>query len=403
MPAMTDPTPLRQRGEQVAAALIPLTAAAAVSGRVAPESLGMAPLIGALVLLFLGSLRREPLSGGLFVVLMLSLRVPLHGEDRYLPQELVLTDVLMVMSAVAAAFSASRAFWRTFQTLFAIVIPLAGAWAWGMGASTGADQPFAAGLFTAPQSALMFGLSLCYALARLRARLAGGRGWAFNRRILSLALWMVCALLAGGLALASGGMGSLSLVGAAVWLAWLSGQIHSVDPERGRGIWVGGLLAGLLLTGTAAAVFMGPAPPLVAWGEALRQRLSLLACFFQAPFRKVEWWVHGVGFTNSSEWLCQSVRPGERMIHADNLLAQLAADTGMISLLVLGCLLIWMMRRMWRLSARVADPVVLASLMGALYMLLEVQTETGWSQSTVIQVLMGLQVAALCLPLETPR
>jgi O-antigen ligase len=90
------------------------------------------------------------------------------------------------------------------------------------------------------------------------------------------------------------------------------------------------------------------------------------------------------------------------MIHADNILAQLAADTGMISLLVLGCLLLWMVRRMWRLSERVADPVVVASLMGALYTLLVGQIESGWSQSTLIQVLLGLQVAALCLPVESP-
>ena len=58
---------------------------------------------------------------------------------------------------------------------------------------------------------------------------------------------------------------------------------------------------------------------------------------------------------------------------------------------------------MWRLSERVADPVVLASLMGALYTLLDGQIESGWSQSTLIQVLLGLQVAALGLPLESPR
>ena len=403
MHATTRQRPWRQRGEQLAAGLIPITAAAAVLGCVATESMGMAPLVGALMLLLVGNLRKQPLSGGMLVLLMLSLRIPFRGEDRYLPQELALTDVLMVMIAFAAAFPASRAFWQTFQTLFATLIPVSGALAWGMGRFSGASQPLAAGLLTAPQSVLMFGLCLCYALARLSARRVSRSREPAIHRALPSSLWVLCALVSAGLLLASGGIGSLLLVGAAAWLVRCGGEIHGAHQGPGRGLRAGGLLAGLLVTGAVAAIVLGPAPSLMVWGDLPRQRLSLLGCFFQAPFRRVDWFFHGVGFTNSSGWLCQSLRPGERMIHADNILAQLAADTGMISLLVLGCLLFWMVRRMWRLSERVADPVVLASLMGALYTLLDGQIESGWSQSTLIQVLLGLQVAALGLPLESPR
>jgi hypothetical protein len=391
-PARSRATPWQPLGEQLAAGLIVCTAAAMALGRAAPESMGMTPLMGALVLLLLGNLRREPLTGGCLVLLMLSLRDLLKGDGRYGPEELTLTDVLLVMIAFAATVLASRGFWHTFQGLFAAVLPAVGAVAWKLQPGT-VDQPFPAGSLTAPQSTVVFGLCLCYATVQLNNSLGRAHRALGLRWILASLLWSVCAILAGRLVVASGGPPSLLLVGMALLLAKLSRWIRRRPHQS---LWAAGLLAALLLSATGAAVFLGP-PSLIGGHVAVRERLSLLGCFFHAPFRKVEWFVHGVGFTNSSTWLCETVRSGERMIQADNVLAQLAADTGMLTVLVLSCLLLWMVRRIWLLSGPQADPVVEASLGGALYLLLVGQTANGWGQSTLIQVLLGLQLAALGL------
>jgi hypothetical protein len=388
MRTLSRQTPWHPQGEQLAAALIIVTATGIVLGGIAPESMGMAPLAGALVLLLLGSIRREPLAGGCLLLLMLSLRDVLRGGGRYAPAELSLNDVLLVMIAFAATVQASRSFWQTFQGLFAAVIPAAGALAWCLRPASVAGEPFAAGTLTAPQSAVVFGLSLCCATALLSTTPRRSPPWL---------LWGICAALAGGLVVASGGLGSLLLVALALLFVKLSAWSRN-GPDRA--LRAGGVLAGLLLSGAGAALFLGPTPALGAGEGSLRQRLALLGCFFQAPFTRVERFFHGVGFTNSSTWLCESIHPGQRMIQADNVLAQLTADTGMLTLLVLGCLLLWMVRRIWLLSEHMADPVVLASLGGALYALLQTQIANGWGQSTLIQVLLGLQLAALSLRID---
>lgn len=386
----------QQRGEQVAACLILITTVTAVLGGMEPNSMGMAPMVGGLVLLLLGQLRREPLTGPSLVLLLLNLRAPLKGDGRYLPEELSLSDVLMVLIAIAAAFRASRAFWDTFQTLFAPLVSTAGALAW----ATHQSWPFPAGILTARQSALVFGLCLCYSLAHLRHGLARAPDRQRGSRSLPTPLWMLCALVAGGLLVASGGIGSLIQVGIALLMVQLCGWMQQANGKAGTGGQGRGLLAALWATCAATALFLLTSPlDTVGWAG-LQQRLSLLGCFFLTPFTRLEWFFHGVGFTNSSSWLCQEVRPGAPMIHADNVLAQVAADHGFITLLALGGLLLWMGRGIWVLSERVSDPVVMAGLIGALYVVMDLQVGSGWAQSSLIQILLGLQVGVLSLNQE---
>lgn len=393
------PSPTQEFGEQVAAGLILITVWSVVLGRAAPETMGMAPLLGALALLLLGTLRRDPLSGGWLVVLMLSLRIHLRGGDRYLSEEVALSDVLMVMIAFAAAFRASRVFWLTLQTLLSTLIPVAGVLSWKahLGTMGGA---FAAGNLTAPQSALVFGLCLCFSLPRLWASLASPPEHSPSQRALPLGLWGLSSLISAGLVLASGGVGNLLLVGVAVGAVAIALRL----PQKGgpaHGIRALGFQAGLLACGAMAAIVLAPAPTPFNWGPALQQRLAVLGCFLEAPFRRVEWFVHGVGFTNSSSWLCARVAGGEPMLQANNVLAQLAADTGVLTVLVLGGLLAWMGQRIWQLGgAQSPDPVAVASLAGALYGVLDAQLEGGWTQSLLIQVMLGLQLAAVTTPQE---
>jgi hypothetical protein len=383
--------------ERLAMGLILITTAASVLGLVGPGSMGMAPLIGALVLLLLGSLRREPHAGGLLLLLLLTLRMTLQGSDRYLAEEITLIDYLLVMIAAAATCRCSRNFWSEFQTLFASVIPVAGAWVWLLHDSPRFGVPLSFGSLSAAQASMLFGLALSLGGARLIAAVCRDPR---VRRRRSMLGWGLCSLTSASLILSSGGVGVLLLVGialaAVLLIPWSRAPGSGWSSRLRMALIVGAVLA----SGTVVALMPGMEGMVIDADADGGNRLALLRCFVQAPFSSVERSLLGVGFTNSSSWLCQEVRPAAPMIHADNLLAQIGADHGLIALVVLAGLLAWLALRGGRLIRRLADPVVLAGLCAALFTFLDLQLRNGWAQSTLLQVLVGLQIAFLSLPVE---
>jgi hypothetical protein len=382
--------------ERLALGLILITTAASVLGLAKPESMGMAPLLAALVLLLVAGLQRDALSGGWLLLLLLTLRMTLRGSDRYLAEEISLIDYLLVMIAAAASFRCRRRFWREFQLLFAILIPVAGAFAWLL-QEPRSGFPLAVGSLSAAQSSMLFGLCLALGTARL---IPAARCKQMTWRWRVLLAWLLCLVVSASLTLASGGAGVLVLVAVALSAVHLIPWSQAPGPGWRSRLRLTVVVGAVLASGIVVALLPGTAGMVIDADADGGNRLELLRCFAQAPFSAMERLFLGVGFTNSSSWLCQAVRPGMGMIHADNLPAQIVADHGLIALLVFAGLLVWVLLRSGRLTRQFADPVVRAGLCASLFTLLDLQVRNGWAQSTVLQVLIGFQIGFLSLPVE---
>jgi hypothetical protein len=388
----------RSLTEPLALSLILFTVAGSVLGSLQAGTLAMAPLIAGLLLLLIGGLPRQPLTGGWLLLVLLTLRETLRGSDRYAPQEISVTDYLLVLAAAAAGLQASAGLWRRFLAAFALVIPLLGGWEWLRQITAGSGAPLAAGSLSAPQSALIFGLSLCLALERITAAPA-----ATDRsmpRWLARSGWTLLTLLSASLSVASGGPVMLLLV--AMALAGVQLIRWGRNPTRRRnGRWRAGVVVvlGLLAGGTLASLLPGPVA-LAAGNRGPGERLALLSCFVHVPFSQLERLFLGVGLTNSSGWLCQAVRPGERLIQADNLIAQIAADQGLIALAGGAALVVWWAGSRARWPEPPGEARTPTGLTLALFTLLTMLNGNGWAQSSLLQVLIGLQLGWLGLPRE---
>lgn len=381
----------RELSETLAIGLILFNAVTVLLGMVAADSLGMAPLIGGVLLLLISRLREQPLVSGWLLLLLLTLRMTLGEGDRYLPQEITLSDALLVLIAAAAGFRAGVRFWDRFQTFFATLIPLAGVIAWVLKALNGSSGPLAAGSLTAAQSAMLFGLSLSLALARVVTRCRRdhpglqGLGWG------------LLSLISSALTLASGGPWVLTLAAVAVLTVQLIPWAQAAGTGSVRRLRAVLLAALTLGAGTAGTLLASPSVLSVQATAGMAERVALLRCFLATPFSLWERFTLGVGFTNSSGWLCQEMVPGARLIEANNLLAQIAADNGMLALAGIGALIVAAVLHGAGLIRRMPSPVISAGLSGALFSLLEVQIHGGWAQSSLLQVLLGLQLGFISL------
>lgn len=386
--------------------LVVLAGMAAALPSFLPNDLEMLPLMGGLIVLLLNRSRREPLILGFLFLLMISLRIYLLRDNRYFSWEITLSDYLLILIAFAAGFRLRAAAWTLFLQLFALLLPVAGLVAWLGHPQAATGQPFAAGQLSIQQTSFLFGSAAAVSLAFLGHRLSLARA---ARSPLPLLGWAGLTAVNGWLVLqtesrAGLGLPLLSLLAVQLLLrrraltAGIDGWIVRRFPARPRRARALLLLAALLLGAAALAAFL---VRLYASRENLSndaQRLYLLQCYFSAPFSSFNRFLYGLGFTNTSGWLCDG-GPQPGLTHAHNIFAQVAGDNGFLTLLGLIGATLLLLRQARRLAAGRRDPVVPACLTLALYGLLFLQVEGGWGKVTFLQALLGLIAASLTMRL----
>ncbi len=379
-------------------------------GLFSSSKLALLPLMAGLIILLLRQLHAQPLEIGFLFLFVLSLRVYLVGNDRYLPEEISLSDYLLVLIAFVATAGRTLAFWQRFQALFAILLPLAGMISWLHQSSINAQTPFQAGILSPQQTSLLFGFSLCIGLAYgLMALIEKPR-----RRPLALAPWILTVVFSVTLILATG-------VGAGLLLSLVAiTAVFSVLAARSKGpgqktaaleplmaaTGMGSILAKtsrwlLVTTAVITTLLLFGLGPYSQWPRSVEHRLSLLHCFFTATFSTFERFLYGLGFTNSSTWLCDRVAATPAPIHAHNLFAQVAADNGFFALIGLIILSSLLFRKARKLTFLNPHPTILATLGMGTYAFLYLQIDASWAQSTFLEVMLGCVIGSLILRTDT--
>jgi hypothetical protein len=375
------------------------------------NQLEMLPLIGGLILLLVKRSGKDPLSIGFLFLLVLSLRIYLHTDARYYGWEITLNDYILALISFVAAFQLKASLWKLFFTLFAIYVPLASVVTLLIHGVDNPGENFTVGALSIQQTAFLIGTCLTISMSFLLNGLNQKRS--AKRKLLIVVTWLCVSLLNGFLVVQTqsrAGLGlpiiSIVAVVLAVSLPSLNrsvdGLIQRVAPAR-QVLRVKISLALALLSGLGLAVWAILAQT-YASPENLNNdlhRLYLLRCYFGAMFSSPNRFLYGLGFTNTSTWLCdEGLHRG--LTHAHNIFAQVAADNGFFAMLGLIVVAVLLLRLAWKLMTKLPSPAVLASLTTALYCFLFLQVEGGWGKTTFLQALIGLVMASLTMTVDPP-
>ena len=113
----------------------------------------MIPLMAGLVLLLASHSKEQPIKIAYLVLLMLTMRIYLHSDERVRPDEITLSDYILLITAFAAAFRLKSGFWKLFFPLTAIYLPLAGCLSLFLHNLYTVNENFAAGNLSINQTA----------------------------------------------------------------------------------------------------------------------------------------------------------------------------------------------------------------------------------------------------------
>ena len=284
-----------------------------------------------------------------------------------------------MLISFAASLGRRLQFWKFYLSLFAVLIPLAGILSLGLNQWRLPGSFFTAGGLSSGQTVFLFGACLTVSLGFLWNRLFQARGRGANG--LGLGLWLTASLLSAILLQAA-------LPWAGLCLPLLAVAAIGLLIAR-RTLLLLASAAGTILLCLVSTYRMNPA--------ALVDRLDRWRCFFAAMFSNGYRFLYGLGFTNSSSWLCDpgDLEAGPTFAH--NLYAQIAADNGFFALAAVVVISILLLRRSWDLIRMYDDPLLLPILSLALYSFLVLQIDAGWAQNSLLQVLIGFVIGSLSL------
>lgn len=405
---------MRRWVDLMAALLLVGGAVLSVLDSVLAEAYGAAPLALGLAALLLWHGRRQPLRYLYLVLLLVILRILLQGDERFLPEEITLSDYLIVILGFAASYRLPQDFWRAFLPLFAIFVPLAALLTYLLRSGPELLEKFHAGALSINQTALLLGACLTLALCFLWNSATTPRpvGW----RTLLTGFWLG---ITGILALLQWSTGSRSGLGlaplvVATMLLWakrraLQGGLLQVSSRLARTLqrwmpqtspravlWVLLLAGGGLLVGAAA---MGLSTVYANKENTVSDlhRLSLLGCYFHSMVSDDKHVIYGMGFTSASQTVCKNIGLIKGTTHAHNIFAQIGADNGFFAMLLVLGLAGWFLRQAFRRAEEHRSSLFFATSCLYVFLLMFLQIEGGWGKVTTLQVLLGLSLGALTM------
>ncbi|QPN57720.1 hypothetical protein I1E95_06515 [Synechococcus sp. CBW1107] len=371
----------------------------------------MLTLMAGLILLLIKSSGRTPLSIGFMFLLVMSLRIYLHTDARYFPRETTLNDYVLVLTSFVAAFRVKASMWRLFFSAFSAFVPIACISVLILHGGERLGGSFAFGELSTQQSALIIGTCLTISLSFLWNALSQRRSG--MQKLVIVIAWFSISLLNCFLMVQTHSWAGLVLaiisVVAVVLVDALPSLSQSVDAlihhySSGRQvvrIKTGFMLITLSAIGVASWSFISEAYSSQENLSNILSRLNLLKCFFGSMFTNQNRFIYGLGFTNTSTWLCgEGAFPSG--IHSNNMFAQVAADNGFFAMICLIIVSLLLARMAWRLVNRLSSPTELASLTSAIYCFLFLQVDGGWSKTTFLQSLIGLLMASLTMVFDQP-
>lgn len=370
----------------------------------------MIPLVAGLAVLLLGQGRKQPVGTAYLLLLLLSMRAFLQGDERYQAAEITLYDYILVIIAYAASYGMPLNFWKLFMPLTGIFIPLSACLALFVHVTTGVADGFAAGDLSINQTAFLLGACLTLNLSLLWNGITGARPPRL-RLILSgfwLGLSLISLLLIGQTQSRSGlGMPLMAfllvllMVHGKTPLRFLDQALQRLIGDRGH------QPARLLIAAITLLILLS----VVAFGLVAvysiqenqvsdLHRLYLLKCYFGSMFTGHNRIIYGMGFTMASQGLCKDIGLIKGTTHAHNIFAQVAADNGFFALVALVIVIGLMLRSIWQRRRWADQPLVLCSLALSVYCLLFLQIEGGWGKVSFLQALIGMAFASLTMPLR---
>jgi O-antigen ligase len=367
----------------------------------------MIPLMAGLVLLLASHSKEQPIKIAYLALLMLTMRIYLHSDERYGPDEITLSDYILLITAFAAAFRLKSGFWKLFFPLTAIYLPLAGCLSLFLHNLYTVNENFAAGNLSINQTAFLFGACLTLSLSFLCNAISQQRSW--PQRSLLTGAWLLISMLTIFLLLQTQSRAGIGIPVVSLLLLLLFGhgkQINAaidarlsrwapnLHPRRLRFLLMG-LAVGLAATFTGTVLFK------IYSSQQNREsdlhRLYLLRCYLSAMFTGNNRLIYGMGFTRASDDLCKNVGIIEGTTHAHNIYAQVAADNGLFAMLLLVGISFLLFRVGSRRLGQIDNPLILASLTFSLYCFFFFLVEGGWAKVSFLQAFIGLALGSMTM------
>ena len=370
----------------------------------------MIPMVAGLAILLLGQGRKNPVKTAFLLLLLLSMRAYLQGDERYDSTEISIYDYIMTTIAYAATYAMRVDFWKLLLPLTGIFVPLSGCLALFLHITTTVGEIFAAGDLSINQTAFLFGACLTINLSLLWNGLS-------RKRVPSLRLtlsgfWLLLSLLTLFLISQTHSRSGLGMPLIAFLLVMLMAYGKTLARRLHQGLQ---RLFGhgenhparLLVAAIVLLILAGIAAQSLIQVYSVQEnqvsdlhRLHLLKCYFGSLFSGHNRLIYGMGFTMASQGLCKDIGLIEGTTHAHNIFAQIAADNGIFAILTLTVVIVLLLRSIWKRRHFTDQPMVLCTLVLSVYCLLFLQIEGGWGKVTFLQALIGMAFASLTMPLQ---
>lgn len=364
------------------------------------------PLVLGISILLVKHSRNEPVLIAYLCLLLLSMRIYLHSDERYLDWEITLSDYIMIVVTFSAFYQMMLSLWAYFFTFYALAMPLAGMIALHIFLISQPEGPFQAGSLSINQTAFLFGGCLTISSSFLLRKAYSTS--THSKRVPVIILWTLSTFLSAFLVLSTQSRAAIGLpfiaIGVILFasrrsrLIALIDRIYSSLIKRKNAcqrysVYVAAIMSVIAVLVTALSAIYSNTQNMVSDVH----RLYLLKCYFGALFNGNNSFLYGLGFTRASQGICKDIGLVKGTTHAHNVFAQIAADNGFAALLTICIIFFLFVRLASKKISYASHPTVLASLALSLYCFFFLLVEGGWGKVTFLQSLLGFSFASLTM------